>query len=99
MPTLSDRQISGRYDEAAAAAVRAGRLAQREGELDVGVAVVAGLRVRPAGGQRGRAARREQVAEDRVDVAGGGLADGAPFVVDVDEDAAPTRADDVVVRL
>src|SRR4051794_34177364 len=69
--------------------------AQREGELQVSVAIEPRLRVRPAGSQRHVAPHREQVPEQYVDVAGAGIAHQSPFLVAVDVRAAPTGTNDV----
>src|SRR4051794_29569902 len=99
MAVLPAGHVGVGYDEATGAAALARRLAEREGELEVGVAVDPRLRMRPSGGDGIGAPHGEQVAEQRVDVTRACVGKRAPLVGDGDVDAAPAGRHDVVVGL
>src|SRR6478672_344530 len=93
---LLDGQLPIRDDQPRAVS---GGLAKRERELDVAVAIEARLRVRAAGRESRRTTKGEEVAEDRVDVAGACIDERPPLVVEVDIDPAPPGRDDVRVAV
>src|SRR3954454_495441 len=97
VPLLPTGQYVAESDQPSGTAGGARGFTQREGELEVGVAVESRLRVRPAGGERDVPPHREEIAEQHVDVTRPGVTHRAPLVVDVDIGTAPAGTDDIGV--